>query len=79
MNTVDANKRERKILFATLRSELDDTTFRPLKNRDSLYDYRMNTPLHASRKVRPLQAVSAYQEWILIESIYIDTGFLLIS
>jgi len=42
-------------------------------------DFEMNTPLHASRKVGPLQAVSAYQEWILIESIYIDTGFLLIS
>jgi hypothetical protein len=39
----------------------------------------MNTLSHASRKVGPLQAVSAYQEWILIESIYIDTGFLLIS
>jgi hypothetical protein len=36
MKIVPATKRERKIRFATPRSEMDDTALRPLKNRDSI-------------------------------------------
>ncbi|MBA3994087.1 MAG: hypothetical protein C0469_11220 [Cyanobacteria bacterium DS2.3.42] len=79
MNTVPATTSERKILFATPRSEMDDTTARPLKNRDSVYEFGIEYAVTCQPEVGPLRADSAYQEWILIESIYIDTGFLLIS